>query len=140
MELSDKKKHFWLYVLLLEEQKYYIGITSKTPEVRFKQHLSGFAGAKWTKKYKPLKIIDTKDLGKMTFEDAESYEKKVIRKYMKQKGYNNARGGDLTSEDDYKKFFGYLFEVRDWDAIKTVMVLTLLMTMIFAMYLFERYY
>ena len=48
-----------------------------------------------------IKILDSKDLGQMTLEDAEAYENKIVRKYMKEKGYNNTRGGDLTDEDDY---------------------------------------
>lgn len=46
---SNVLKHYWLYVLKLEQQKFYVGITSRTPEIRMEQHLSGFAGAQWTK-------------------------------------------------------------------------------------------
>ena len=133
------KKHFWLYVLKLEQDKYYIGITAKTPEERFKEHQNGFMAARWTKKYKPLEIIDRKDLGLKTLEEAEAYENKVVRKYMKEEGYNNARGGDLTDEDDYKQLFGYLYELRDWNAIKTTAILTVIMSAILVLYLFERY-
>ena len=117
------KKHYHLYVLLLEQHKFYIGITSKTPEERFREHKNGFLAARWTKKYAPIKIIDTKDLGMMTLAEAESFENKVVRAYMQEKGYNNARGGDATSEDDYVKRFGWLIELREYDALALMILL-----------------
>lgn len=60
---QSQHKKWSLYVLKLENDKWYIGITSKTPEERYWQHKNGYLAAKWTKKYKPLGIHDTKDLG-----------------------------------------------------------------------------
>jgi predicted GIY-YIG superfamily endonuclease len=36
-------KKWWLYVLKLERGKYYVGITSKTPERRFYEHKTKYA-------------------------------------------------------------------------------------------------
>ena len=54
------KKNYWLYVLKLEQEKYYIGITTRNVEIRAQEHRKGFLGARWTKKYKPIKIMDKK--------------------------------------------------------------------------------
>ena len=48
-----------LYVLKCTNGKYYIGTTKLKPEVRLAQHLRG-SGSSWTKKYKPLWILETK--------------------------------------------------------------------------------
>ena len=111
------EKHYWLYVLKQEQGKYYVGITSLTPEARFKQHLNGFLGAEWTKAYKPIKIIQEVDLGVTTYEKAEVYENKVTRKYIKEYGFNNVRGGDIRYRGNYVKRFGYLYTDKDWEDI-----------------------
>ena len=101
-----KKKHWQLYVLKLEQNKWYVGITSLTPEKRFSQHWSGFGGANWTRKYKPIKIYYTKDLGCCSIKRAERYESRVTRMYMRKYGWNNVRGGDLADTEDYILRFG----------------------------------
>lgn len=106
-------KNWTLYVLKLEQKKYYVGITSQTPEKRFQEHLHG-RKTYWMKKYPPIKIIDTKYLGDLSLKDAEVYEDRVTRRYIKQKGINNVRGGDLTSTSDYVVRFGYIFNNLDW--------------------------
>ena len=110
----------------LEQGKYYVGITSKTPEVRFKQQQNGFLAAGWTKKYTPLKIMDKKYLGPMTEAQAKKYENKVVRLYMKEKGTNNVRGGDLTDNEDYIRRFGRLFTKEQWEPIVVVTLLTII--------------
>ena len=121
---KDEIKHWWLYVLKLEEGKYYVGITSKTPEHRMQQHLNGFAGARWTKKYKPVELFYKKDLGETTLERAQEYENKVTRKYMKEYGYNNVRGGDLSFSGKFVRRFGWYIDENAWETI-TVLVLLL---------------
>lgn len=46
---------YWVYVLLCEGGHYYTGI-AKDVASRFRTHLSG-RGAKYTRSFKPLKII-----------------------------------------------------------------------------------
>jgi predicted GIY-YIG superfamily endonuclease len=82
-----------LYVLKLEGTKYYIGVTSKTPEERYLEHRNGFYGAEWTKIHKPIEIEQSKDLGFTTYEKAGVYENKVTRQYVKKYGIDNVRGG-----------------------------------------------
>ena len=118
-------KNYSLYVLKLEEDKWYVGVTANSPEYRFEQHRSGFAGANWTKLHKPLEIFDQKELGRMTYEDAEKYENKVVRLYIKKYGLNNVRGGDLCSTEEYIKRFGWYWIRDSWGLILYVSILLL---------------
>lgn len=131
------KKHYHLYVLKLEQDKYYVGITTKTPEIRFQEHLNGVRPAKWTMRYKPVAVIDTKDLGQMTKEEAEAYETRVVLKYMKERGVNKARGGDLTSEEDYALIAGRAFNALDWYSFKTVYILLAIIVVLVFIYYFK---
>jgi predicted GIY-YIG superfamily endonuclease len=99
--MVSNKKHWHLYVLRLEDDKYYVGITSKTVEHRFMQHKNGFAGAAWTKEHKPISILDSRDLGYVTKDEAEYYENIVVRKYIHKYGIENVRGGDLVDNREY---------------------------------------
>lgn len=44
-----------IYILELENQKYYVGKT-ENPEVRIDSHFQG-EGSVWTKKYKPIRVL-----------------------------------------------------------------------------------
>lgn len=112
-----KNKPYWLYVLKQEEGKYYVGITQQSPEERYRQHRSGFAGAAWTKKYKPIKIFYKKYLGIVSKEKAELYENRVVRRYIAKYGINNVRGGDIRVTDVLVKRFGTYYSREDWSLI-----------------------
>jgi predicted GIY-YIG superfamily endonuclease len=105
LESVDVKiKHFWLYILKLEEDKYYIGITSlSNPNKRIDQHRVGYFSAQWTKKYKPVKTIDIRDLGYVSLTEAKLVEDKLTMEYMKNYGLQNVRGGDYTYSGKYVK-------------------------------------
>lgn len=118
--------HWWLYVLRLEDGKFYVGITSKTPEIRMREHLNGVRVAYWTAKHKPLKIIHSEDLGAIEKSKAEKRENKMVRALMKQRGLNNVRGGDLTSVEKYVKRFGYAWNEGLWYPMTVVILLTLI--------------
>lgn len=125
-DLENHKKRFWLYVLKLESDKYYVGITTKhNPQDRIRQHISGYYGARWTKKYKPTETLETIDLGNVSQEEAEREEKKLTLKYMNDFGYQNVRGADLSYSGDYIKRFNRLFIKDDWEII-TVLVFLML--------------
>jgi predicted GIY-YIG superfamily endonuclease len=124
--MDDEIKKYWLYVLKLEADKYYVGVTSKTPEQRFRQHQNGFLSASWTKKYKPLEIFDKKELGSMTLPEAEVYENKVVREYIKKYGINNVRGGDLSYSGTLMKRFGWYRSADDWETVTVVVLLMLI--------------
>ncbi len=74
-----------IYVLKLEDGKYYIGKTNDV-ECRFQQHING-KGSAWTRKYRPISVLRT-ILATSDFE-----EDKVTKEYMAKYGINNVRGG-----------------------------------------------
>ena len=123
---EQTKKHFWLYVLKLQSGKYYVGITTKTPEARLQEHLKGIRAAYWTMQYKPISIIARKDLGVTSEARATQYENKVTRQYMKKCGTNNVRGGDLTDVEDYAIHFNRFLLKDGWRALIGVVILVLI--------------
>ena len=79
-----------IYVLRLENDKYYIG-RSFDVKRRYDEHLNGSSGSVWTKKYKPLEIIATYDSMSIFDED------KHVLEYMNLYGIENVRGGTYCS-------------------------------------------
>ena len=69
------------YILELENNKYYVGVSSNL-NIRFGSHWTG-QGAKWTRKHKPLRIFKVA-LG--------NREKEFTLKMMKDHGWQNVRG------------------------------------------------
>ena len=77
----------YIYTLQLEEGKYYIGKTLH-PDFRIEQHFQS-GGAIWTKKYKPLNVLEI-------IPDCDDYdEDKYTRRYMDKYGIDNVRGGSF---------------------------------------------
>ena len=75
------------YILELEQNKYYVG-TTNNPDVRINNHFSS-NGSVWTKKYKPLKVLEV-------IPDCDKFdEDKYTLKYMEKYGINNVRGGSF---------------------------------------------
>ena len=93
---NDNKKK--LYVLRLEKDKYYVGVTEKKVEERFKEHEDG-TGSAWTSMYKPIKII------KIVKNVDEYDEDKYTKMYMDKYGIENVRGGSYITVklEDYQK-------------------------------------
>jgi predicted GIY-YIG superfamily endonuclease len=77
-----------LYVLKLQDEKYYVGKTDN-PAQRYKQHCEG-TGAAWTKKYAPVKFLETRSL------KGEHDETNLTKDLMKKYGIDNVRGGAYT--------------------------------------------
>jgi len=46
-------KDYWVYILLCENQSYYTGYTDNL-EKRYRSHLNGTGGCKYTRSFKPL--------------------------------------------------------------------------------------
>jgi len=79
-----------IYILKLEHNKYYIG-KSKNPELRLEEHKQGL-GSAWTRKYKPISILET-------IENASPFdEDKQVKIYMSKYGIENVRGGTYITE------------------------------------------
>lgn len=115
-------KHWTLYVLLLEQGKYYIGITSQMPEKRFHEHKNG-RKSYWTAKYPPIKIIQTVDLGEVDEDAAKLYEMRVTRKYIKEKGIKNVRGGDVTNPNTMVVLFNRIMPLEDRETMLVILFL-----------------
>ena len=77
-----------IYVLLLNDNCYYIGKTTKHVEERFNEHMKGSAA--WTMLHRPIKIIETLNTTNPMEEDS------VTKKYMLKYGIENVRGGSYT--------------------------------------------
>lgn len=76
-----------IYILELANKKYYVGKTSE-PEFRLDQHFNS-DGSAWTKKYKPIKVLELIP-GCDNFD-----EDKYTLKYMEKHGITNVRGGSF---------------------------------------------
>ena len=77
-----------IYVLLLNDNCYYIGKTTKHVDERFNEHMKGSAA--WTTLHTPIKIIETLNTTNPMDEDS------VTKKYMLKYGIENVRGGSYT--------------------------------------------
>jgi cellular nucleic acid-binding protein len=79
----------FIYIIQLEQGKYYIGKTNN-PQFRLESHFNS-NGSEWTKIYKPLRVIELKP-------NCDDYdEDKITRQYMDKYGINNVRGGSFVS-------------------------------------------
>ena len=96
-----------IYILKLQENKWYIGKTYKKVKERFQEHLDG-KGSSWTSKYKPIKIhkiIDTCGPDK----GAEYWQENASTlEYMEEYGIENVRGGSYTNVVLYPEQLEYL--------------------------------
>ena len=79
----------YIYVLELENNKYYIGRTNN-PEIRIDQQFQN-DGSSWCKQHKPISILELK-------ENCDNFdEDKITLQYMNQKGIENVRGGSFCN-------------------------------------------
>ena len=81
-----------IYILQLNNDKYYVGKTNKLLNDRYKEHLDGI-GSFWTKKYKPLSII------KQIENSSPFDEDRYVKEYMSIYGIENVRGGSYNQEE-----------------------------------------
>lgn len=78
-----------VYILELEESKYYVGKTTNL-ERRIDEHFSGIKSSEWTKKYKPINVLKV-------IHDCDRFdEDKFTLKYMSIYGILNVRGGPFV--------------------------------------------
>ena len=78
-----------LYILKLENDKYYIGISANLQK-RLDLHFTN-RGSTWTKKHKPIEVVETIENGSKKLEREKTLE------YMRIYGYQNVRGGAWCS-------------------------------------------
>ena len=82
--------HPSVYVLLLEDEKYYVGLATHGSEFRIGEHC-GNMGSKWTQQYEPLHVID------YYYPASKKLEKEVTIYYAHKFGAANVRGGPYCS-------------------------------------------
>ena len=83
----------FIYVLKLNDDKYYVGKTNDLRS-RVTQHFDG-NGSYWTKKYKPLDMIEI-------IKDVDDFaEDATVLRYMSKYGIDNVRGGSFSQEINY---------------------------------------
>lgn len=116
----NPKKYYWLYVILLEEDKYYVGITAhKDPQTRINEHMNkgGYKPAKWVQRYPYKATVSTEDLGYISKSEAESLENIRTLELMKLYGYQNVRGGYHAEDVKYLKVGQKFIRYRDIDML-----------------------
>ena len=77
------------YVLKLEDDRYYVGQTTNLNR-RIQQHING-TGAKWTKLYSPIELIELR---------SGDVENELTDEYIEMFGYGRVRGGDYCQLKD----------------------------------------
>ena len=91
---------FSTYILGLEDARFYVGMApTKRLDIRIREHFNKtHPGAKWTQKYKPLKVVTTQNYS--TKKECEQAENRLTRQYMERHGLDSVRGGQwvMTSE------------------------------------------
>lgn len=94
----NKIRNYTLYVLDLEDDCFYVGMTSyKDVGRRFAEHIAGTA--KWTTLHKPLKIHETRNVGVMAESSVAALETGLTLEYIGVYGIERVRGGALCSLD-----------------------------------------
>ncbi len=78
-----------LYVLLCEDNRYYVGKTERPITDRVEEHFYS-NGSEWTRRYKPIKVVEQ-------VPNADEFdEDKYTKKYMTKYGIDKVRGGAYT--------------------------------------------
>lgn len=81
----------WLYVLALEDNCFYIGISANVSH-RIEQHFKG-KGAVFTKKHKPLAVVSNEICNPKC---AKKLERDLVLKYQAKYGKDKVRGAGHT--------------------------------------------
>lgn len=95
MASAGKHLEQWqLYVLQLDNDKWYVGVTSSTPHEELARHKAG-NGVEWTREHKPVKVHYAKDFGAVDEEKVREFEDRVTLKYMERYGVATVRSDNL---------------------------------------------
>ena len=92
----------YLYALLLEKNKYYIGITY-TLEKRLRKHFLTNKGSVFTKEYKPIKILEIIKFIDIDYVNVLLYENVYTIFYSNIYNIENVAGGSFVFIDDNRR-------------------------------------
>lgn len=99
MPKTKKESNLFVYILKLEQGKFYIGKTVE-PHFRINNHFES-NGSAWTTRYRPIELLEL-------IPDCDDYdEDKYTKMYMDKFGIDNVRGGSFVSvelSDSTRKF------------------------------------
>ena len=98
--------NYCLYILALEDEKYYVGITRDVNK-RYEEHVNG-NGAQYTRINHPIGLVCMRQLNSWSLVQAEQEETRMTEVMMTLHGIENVRGGDYcqVSLDDLKRALG----------------------------------
>ena len=97
---------YTVYLLRLQKQKYYVGMTpSWRLAIREQEHKDGW-GAKWTSRFPPIELLESWEFD--TREEAHVFEIQKTEEFLHRHGIDSTRGGLCN----YGKEGGYEFWVR----------------------------
>lgn len=91
-------KSYILYVLLLQNNNFYVGSSSEY-EKRLENHFKG-KGSAWTKAHAPIQVNEKTILGECTYRDAEIAENTKTIELMRKYGWQRVRGGFFSNVDE----------------------------------------
>lgn len=95
-----------VYILECENDKYYVGHTTRRKQ-RLQQHLGDRGGSLWTRKHKPIRIVEEYRI--IPSQYSLGVESRVTAEYMLRYGVNNVRGAMFCDNRIYTS--------RDVDAL-----------------------
>lgn len=96
---NTKGKIRYLYLLELEQGMFYIGSTGNVQR-RFEAHRRG-NGAKWTKLYKPIRVVEQRCLGRISAKNACILEQEMFDDYFLKYGYSLRGGGKCQVDPNW---------------------------------------
>jgi predicted GIY-YIG superfamily endonuclease len=93
---SARRGSWHIYVLKLEHDCYYVGITARSEiHWRYRQHNYG-RGAQWTRMHPPIGVYETYWIGQMTEAEAVVIENQKTLEMIRAFGVDQVRGGQLV--------------------------------------------
>lgn len=105
-------------MLKLENDKWYVGITTKPPQERFEEHRSNIRAAAWVRLHRPIELSSSKSLGRISSQLAKRRENYETLRLMRKYGINNVRGGEYTELDDYVVLGKWFYRQDVYAALK----------------------
>lgn len=111
-----KADEIFIYVLRLENGKYYVGQTNDLQR-RFRNHLSKSSGAEWTRLHRPIEILSRFRTGLNDPDLALRYENERTLRCIEEFGWKNVRGGDYIYVNEKQHYLHLIQESNLGNAI-----------------------